>query len=55
LSLTTGALGWAVKGEVAVSVSDQLLEVLVHLRASGIAVTVVDVHGYEQVMRWWGM
>ncbi len=47
LDLATGSLGWAVKWEVAVSISNQFLKVFVHLRASGIAITVVDVHGYK--------
>jgi hypothetical protein len=47
LDLATGSLGWAVKWEVAVSISYKFLKVLVHLRASGIAITVVDVHGYK--------
>ena len=47
LDLAAGSLRWAVKWEVAVSISYEFLKVLVHLRASGIAITVVDVHGYK--------
>ena len=47
LCLTAGSLGWAVKWEISVSIGYQLSKVRVHLRACGVTITVVDVHGYE--------
>ena len=47
LCLTAGSLGWAVKWEVAVAIGNQLSKVCVHLRAGGVTITVIDVHGYE--------
>jgi hypothetical protein len=53
--LATGSCGGAVEFQWAIAIGDKGLEGLVELLRSCVAVSVVHVHGYNDVVRWWGM
>jgi hypothetical protein len=53
LLLAASTFGWTVKFNISVAVDDKLFECAIHDRACCVAVTVVNMHGDEEMMRGW--
>jgi hypothetical protein len=51
LLLAASSFGWTVKFKIAIAVDDKVFECAIHERACCVAVTAVNMHGDEEMMR----